>query len=328
MSKSARARGLDDMFPESKLGQSMTWLGRVALLSGALCLTQFPDARAFDENEERSEVIGTFNLRPGTGWVTPDARSPSTSNMPNSGRVEALRGADPETRRLFEDAVDDLEAGERESAQRLFEQIVAHAPNSELAVAARRHLAELYSGGDGSLGAVDAAQPRRREAAPLARPQPARAVAAVSAETEMLFISEAGDRVFFGAGSAELGQRARAVLSQQARWLKSHPEFDAVIEGYADDAPLDATRQRDLAAARAESVRQRLIEEGVHAARIEVAVSQDDGMVADCSLPECAAQNRRVLTRLNANRGVRQTTGYGRAPGEHGPADRSGLRMQ
>lgn len=312
------------MFPNSRREWSVGRLGGTFIAIAAMTAAISSGARAIDENEQRSEVIGTFNLQSEGAWPHQDDRPVTGAPAQPPLRTESRRAADPETRRLFEDAVDDLEAGERDSAQRLFEQIVAHAPDSDLATEARRYLADLYAGG---IPARRAAQPQPwvREAVPQPRAQPVRRGIAVSAETELKFIAEAGDRVFFSAGSAELGQRARSVLSQQARWLKTRPEFDVLVEGHADDAPLDAGRQHDLAAARAESVRRRLIEEGVHAARISVVEADSGEMVADCALPECAAQNRRVLTRLTENRGMRQFTGYGATKRDDFTSDAPGL---
>ena len=45
------------------------------------------------------------------------------------------------------------------------------------------------------------------------------------AALEEQFITEAGDRVFFSAGSAELGSRARGVLQAQARFIKLRPDL-------------------------------------------------------------------------------------------------------
>src|SRR6185295_4294412 len=81
--------------------------------------------------------------------------------------------------------------------------------------------------------------------------------------------TEAGDRVFFGPGSAELGSRARTALAAQAQWLMRWHEFEAAIEGHADEP---GTEQENvvLSEQRAEAVRQRLIDEGVEPNRLAV----------------------------------------------------------
>lgn len=127
---------------------------------------------------------------------------------------------------------------------------------------------------------------------------------------EEAFISKAGDRVFFAAGSAELGQRARVVLAAQARWLASHLEFNAVIEGHADDGAMPKDQLIALSGQRAMAVRDRLIAEGIAAERLGIAGAGRTQPVADCGSPDCAAQNRRVVTVLRSN--VRDVGSSGR----------------
>ncbi|MDH4982638.1 OmpA family protein [Hyphomicrobium sp. D-2] len=106
---------------------------------------------------------------------------------------------------------------------------------------------------------------------------------------------EAGDRVFFSAGSAELGSRARMALAAQALWLKRWHEFEATIAGYADEPGSDEDNVA-LSVKRATAVRQRLIDEGVEPSRLAVAPHGRSGRVAVCSDAGCQAQNRRVIT--------------------------------
>ena len=114
-----------------------------------------------------------------------------------------------------------------------------------------------------------------------------------------------GDRVFFGDRSAELGSRARSLLAAQARWLKQVPHATVIVEGHADDQGSAAFNQ-ELAARRAQAVRERLIAEGIDASRITLEVHGRQRPVALCSDGECAAQNRRVVTSL---KGTRAATG-------------------
>jgi outer membrane protein OmpA-like peptidoglycan-associated protein len=106
---------------------------------------------------------------------------------------------------------------------------------------------------------------------------------------------DAGDRVFFSAGSAELGGRARMALSAQAAWLNRWREFEAAIEGHADDPGSEAENVA-LAARRAQVVRRRLIDEGVAPARLAIVAQGRARRVATCTDRACAAQNRRALT--------------------------------
>jgi outer membrane protein OmpA-like peptidoglycan-associated protein len=104
-----------------------------------------------------------------------------------------------------------------------------------------------------------------------------------------------GDRVFFGEGSAKLGTRARAALQAQAQWLVRHPWVFITLEGHADDHGGDDLL---LSQDRAEAVRQRLIEDGVEPLRIKTQAFGRSRSVADCANTTCAAQNRRVVTRV------------------------------
>jgi peptidoglycan-associated lipoprotein len=205
-----------------------------------------------------------------------------------------------------------LQQGLFDTAQRLFEVFVAAAPDHPSAPEARRHLGELYQrngtppAGPAMTGSVPA-----KSATVAAPPDPqtsqaiARRVASarpVAGPVEDRFMLEAGDRVFFSAGSAELGGRARAVLAAQARWLKRNATLSAVIEGHADDAPLGEPDLERLSAERAQAVFERLVEEGVPANRLAIAPMGPSRPVAHCSSPDCGAQNRRAVTVLTPQR--------------------------
>ncbi len=81
------------------------------------------------------------------------------------------------------------------------------------------------------------------------------------------FQTQAGDRVFFSEGSAELGARARVALESQAAWLAQHPTLPVPIEGHAAAAG-PASHNLDVSLRRAEAVRRRLIDMGVAQERI------------------------------------------------------------
>lgn len=106
-----------------------------------------------------------------------------------------------------------------------------------------------------------------------------------------------GDRIFFAAGSAQIGARAADALAAQAGWLAKHGGFDVVIEGHADDG-LGAEATDALARERAEAVRRVLIENGLVATRVGVLALGSADPIAPCSEPQCLVQNRRVVTRL------------------------------
>lgn len=105
----------------------------------------------------------------------------------------------------------------------------------------------------------------------------------------------AGDRVFFGDGSADLGSRARAALAVQAAWLVRNPAAPVIVEGHADDSG-DSEQNLTVSRQRAESVRQRLIELGVAPQRIRTVAYGKLRLLADCPDSFCAAQNRRAVT--------------------------------
>lgn len=275
----------------SSLG-ALTVTAFLALGSGGLV-----PALAFDDEPET--VIGAFDVKP----ASPDRREPA----------KALAAGQSSLEKQYDDALDDLDAGATASAQRLLEQIVARAPESAVAADARRVLGRIYAGEAPDSNGTTAPQRDR----PMTKRANWQAVAApdrgqrtpdnasVAYETELDFQSSAGDRVFFGAGSSEIGARARQVITQQARWLRQNPFVLAVVEGHADDSPLADREQDDLAAARAEAVRHRLIEEGVEPARITSAALGQTEPVATCARPECMAQNRRAVTTLISKRSAR-----------------------
>ena len=76
-----------------------------------------------------------------------------------------------------------------------------------------------------------------------------------------------GSTVYFGAGSAQIGAPASAVLAAQAMWIRQHPNVSVRIEGSAD--PGD-TRDHALAmgARRANEVRNYFVLLGVPAAQL------------------------------------------------------------
>lgn len=106
---------------------------------------------------------------------------------------------------------------------------------------------------------------------------------------------DAGDRVFFGEESAELGAHARRVLAGQVDWLRRHPTSVLCIEGHADERG-DGARNLALSLQRAEKVRARLIESGVEEERLTVRALGNSRPVAICAEELCRAQNRRAVS--------------------------------
>lgn len=146
--------------------------------------------------------------------------------------------------------------------------------------------------------------------------------AAVPYAVEDIFLREAGDRVFFGSGSAEIGTRARTVIVQQADWLKRNLQFRLTIEGHADDGGTAEENTR-ISLERAVALRERLIDEGIDARRIAVVSRGREDRIAACADPACTAQNRRAVVVVHAN-GAGERVGLDRARGSGAAPPRPG----
>lgn len=207
---------------------------------------------------------------------------------------------------LFAAAMAEMQAARFDEARRLLEFFVVRDPQHPLVPDARRHLAELYQL---DVKAVPHGPPAETAAtpfvSPVAAPVEARQVAtprSVGGKLEDSFMLEAGDRVFFAPKSAELGSRARFVLAAQARWLKRNASLSAVVTGHSDDPALDREGLERLATERAEAVFRRLLEEGVAPERLAISPQGTARPAANCLSADCAAQNRRAVTVLTAQR--------------------------
>lgn len=245
-------------------------------------------------------------------------------------------GPEERAQELYLDGMEKLDAGHSDWARSTLESLVARYPATAAATLARRQLGDLYRGdaaGDESAEARTAAGPPEPVLAPgptlappAAAPAPTPSAPEVPAGRGQIWDqelrrnvsiqsklrNEAGDRVFFGPGSAELGSRARTALAAQALWLKRWREFEAAIEGHADEPGTDQ-ENLTLSARRAEAVRQRLIDEGVEPSRLSVVPLGRSERLASCDDPDCRAQNRRVLTLVFAS-GTRERLGLAGAP--------------
>jgi peptidoglycan-associated lipoprotein len=207
--------------------------------------------------------------------------------------------------RYLEDARMALDGANALEGRRRLEILVARFPDTKAADDARAYLSRLYAQPartNGDRRGVDVAVPgstATAEIRPGSLPNAAEVRFAVAAEWD--FRTTAGDRVFFGDGSVDLGSSARSVLGAQARWLKQNPEVLVILEGHAHEPGTDGSNA-DIALRRAQAVRTRLVELGVDGARIVVETRGRLHPVALCNGVDCAAQNRRVVTRLSAAR--------------------------
>lgn len=111
----------------------------------------------------------------------------------------------------------------------------------------------------------------------------------------LYFQQTVGDRVLFEVDQSTLTAMGRSILDGQSSWLTSNPEYNALIEGHADE---QGTRQYNLAlgARRANSVQEYLVSRGVPASRIKVVSYGKERPIEICSEESCYAKNRRAVT--------------------------------
>jgi peptidoglycan-associated lipoprotein len=112
------------------------------------------------------------------------------------------------------------------------------------------------------------------------------------------FGTTAGDLVYFSSDSSDLTPEAEQTMANQVRWLQGNQGQTVMIEGHADER---GTREYNLAlgAKRAQTVRNRLIQGGVQAARIRTLSYGKERPVAVCDDISCWSQNRRAQTVLS-----------------------------
>lgn len=106
-----------------------------------------------------------------------------------------------------------------------------------------------------------------------------------------------GDRVLFEVDQATLTAAGRATLDGQASWLLTNTDYQAVIEGHADE---QGTREYNIAlgARRATAVQEYLISKGVPSSRMRTISYGKERPIEVCSQEACYAQNRRAVTVL------------------------------
>ncbi|MBT8411378.1 MAG: peptidoglycan-associated lipoprotein Pal, partial [Octadecabacter sp.] len=130
------------------------------------------------------------------------------------------------------------------------------------------------------------------------------AVGGVSDPSSAAYFNQViGDRVLFEVDQSTLTAAAQSVLGQQAQWLRTNPEFSAVIEGHADE---QGTREYNLAlgARRAASVQSYLISQGIAESRLRTISYGKERPLEICSEEACYSQNRRAVTVVTAGPGV------------------------
>ena len=111
------------------------------------------------------------------------------------------------------------------------------------------------------------------------------------------FNQTVGDRVLFEVDQSTLTATGRATLDGQAGWLLSNADYQAVIEGHADE---QGTREYNIAlgARRATAVQEYLVSRGVPASRLRIISYGKERPIEICSEEACYAKNRRAVTVL------------------------------
>ena len=102
--------------------------------------------------------------------------------------------------------------------------------------------------------------------------------------------------VLFESGSAALGPQAERVLEPVARLLRELPN-PVLLEGHTDDRPVVRLRLRnnwELSAARAYSVAQFLVSQGLAPQRFDVRGYGENRPLAPNDTPEGRSHNRRI----------------------------------
>jgi len=113
------------------------------------------------------------------------------------------------------------------------------------------------------------------------------------------FQQAVGDRVLFLVDQSTLTDQGRATLDGQAQWLMANADYQAVIEGHADE---QGTREYNLAlgARRANTVREYLLTKGVAGSRLRTVSYGKERPIEICSEESCYAKNRRAVTVIAA----------------------------
>jgi peptidoglycan-associated lipoprotein len=121
----------------------------------------------------------------------------------------------------------------------------------------------------------------------------------VTPGTNQDFVVNVGDRIFFTTDSTSLSSQARETLNRQAQWLRLYPQYQATVEGHADER---GTREYNLglSARRANVVRDYLVSQGIPASRLRTNAYGKERPVASCNDESCWSQNRRAVTAISS----------------------------
>ena len=111
------------------------------------------------------------------------------------------------------------------------------------------------------------------------------------------FVSEVGDRVFFGYDKSDLTIDSQSTLDRQATWLQKFPSVRVAIEGHCDER---GTREYNLALGerRANAVKDYLVARGVDGGRVSTISYGKEKPVALGNDKASWGQNRRGVTTI------------------------------
>ena len=111
------------------------------------------------------------------------------------------------------------------------------------------------------------------------------------------FVSEVGDRIFFGYDSSNLTIDSQSTLDRQAAWLQKFPSVRVAIEGHCDER---GTREYNLALGerRANAVKDYLVARGVDGGRVSTISYGKEKPVALGNDKAALSQNRRGVTTI------------------------------
>ena len=113
------------------------------------------------------------------------------------------------------------------------------------------------------------------------------------------FQQSVGDRVLFAVDQSTISPEARSVLDAQAQWLTTNSDYNALIEGHADE---QGTREYNLGlgSRRANAVQEYLVSKGVSQTRLSIVTYGKERPHEICSEEACYNKNRRAVTVISA----------------------------
>ena len=101
-------------------------------------------------------------------------------------------------------------------------------------------------------------------------------------------------QVFFPLGSTMLGEQDKNALAAAAQVYKTKPNAKVTVTGFTDTVGSPALNMR-LSQARADAVKNILVQDGVPAGSITTSASGESGLLVDTAAQTNEGRNRRVV---------------------------------